>query len=68
MSMMGAKDNETHSYLEVVDAVRQHGARIDADLQELWRRIVFYILISNLRNIADEIPRAALEVYAKVSR
>jgi serine/threonine-protein kinase HipA len=55
MSMLGAKDNETHSYLEVVDAIRQHGAGIDADLEELWRRIVFYILISNtddhLRNL-----------------
>jgi len=55
MSMLGAKDNERHSYLEVVDAIRQHGARIDADLEELWRRIVFYILISNtddhLRNL-----------------
>lgn len=55
MSMLGAKDNETHSYLEVVDALRQHGAGIEADLEELWRRIVFYILISNtddhLRNL-----------------
>ena len=55
MSMLGAKDNETHSYMEVVDAIRQHGAGIDADLEELWQRIVFYILISNtddhLRNL-----------------
>jgi serine/threonine-protein kinase HipA len=55
MSILGAKDNETHSYLEVVDAIRQHGAGIDEDLEELWRRIVFYILISNtddhLRNL-----------------
>jgi serine/threonine-protein kinase HipA len=55
MSMLGAKDDETHSYLEVVDAIRQHGAGIEADLEELWRRIVFYILISNtddhLRNL-----------------
>lgn len=55
MSMLGAKDNETHSYLEVADAVRQHGARIEADLEDLWRRIVFIILISNtddhLRNL-----------------
>jgi serine/threonine-protein kinase HipA len=55
MSMLGAKDNETHSYLEVVDAIRRHGAGIEADLEELWRRIAFYILISNtedhLRNL-----------------
>ena len=26
MSMLGSKDNETRSYLEIVDALRQHGA------------------------------------------
>jgi serine/threonine-protein kinase HipA len=47
MSMLGAKDNETHSYLEIVDALRQHGAAPNADMEALWRRIVFNILISN---------------------
>jgi serine/threonine-protein kinase HipA len=47
MSMLGAKDNETHSYLEIADALRRHGAVPKADLQALWRRIVFSILISN---------------------
>lgn len=47
MSMLGASDNEAHSYIEIVDAVRQHGASPDADSAELWRRIVFSILISN---------------------
>lgn len=55
MGMLGAQDNETHSYLEVGDAMRQHSASIEAELEELWRRIVFYILISNtddhLRNL-----------------
>lgn len=47
MSMLGAKDNETHSYLEMADALRQHGAAPKADMEALWRRIVFNILISN---------------------
>ena len=47
MSMLGAKDNETHSYLEIVDALRQHGAAPKADMEALWRRIVFNILLSN---------------------
>ena len=47
MSMLGAKDNEPHSYLEIVDALRQHGAAPKADMEALWRRIVFNILISN---------------------
>jgi serine/threonine-protein kinase HipA len=55
MSMLGAKDREAHSYLELVDALRQHGAQVEKDLEQLWRRIVFYVLISNtddhLRNL-----------------
>jgi serine/threonine-protein kinase HipA len=47
MSMLGAKDNESRSYLEIADALRQHGAAPKADMQALWRRIVFNILISN---------------------
>jgi serine/threonine-protein kinase HipA len=47
MSMLSAKDNESHSYLEIVDALRQHGAGPKADIEALWRRIVFNILISN---------------------
>jgi serine/threonine-protein kinase HipA len=47
MSMLGARDNETRSYLEIVDALRQHGAAPKADMEALWRRMVFNILISN---------------------
>jgi serine/threonine-protein kinase HipA len=47
MSMLGAKDRETHSYLEIADALRQNGAAPKADIAALWRRIVFNVLISN---------------------
>jgi serine/threonine-protein kinase HipA len=47
MSMLGSKDNDTRSYLEIVDALRQHGAEPKADMKALWRRLVFDILISN---------------------
>src|SRR4029077_13656361 len=47
MSMLGAKDNEIRSYLEMVDALRQHGAAPKEDMEALWRRIVFNVLISN---------------------
>jgi serine/threonine-protein kinase HipA len=47
MSMLGAKDNDTRSYLEIVDALRQHGAAPKEDMEALWRRLVFNILISN---------------------
>ena len=47
MSMLGARDNEPRSYMEFVDALRQYGAAPKEDIQGLWRRIVFSILISN---------------------
>ncbi len=47
MSMLEAKDNEQHSYLEIAYALTQFGANPTNDLEELWRRIVFSILISN---------------------
>ena len=47
MSMLGAKGSDTRSYMEIVDALRQHGAAPKQDMEQLWRRIVFNILISN---------------------
>jgi serine/threonine-protein kinase HipA len=47
MSMLGARDNETRSYLEIVDALRRHGAAPRQDMEALWRRLVFNILVSN---------------------
>jgi serine/threonine-protein kinase HipA len=47
MSMLGATDQETRSYLEFVDALRQHGASPKEDMHALWRRVVFSVMISN---------------------
>jgi serine/threonine-protein kinase HipA len=47
MSMLDAHDNETRSYMEFVDVLRQYGASPKEDMHGLWRRIVFSILISN---------------------
>jgi serine/threonine-protein kinase HipA len=47
MSMLGASDNERRSYLEIADSLRQHSACVKQDIHELWRRLVFNILISN---------------------
>ena len=48
MSMIGSADHEPSSYLEIADAIRRYGATPKSDLQELWKRIVFNILISNV--------------------
>jgi serine/threonine-protein kinase HipA len=47
MSMLGVTDNENHSYLEIVEALRRHGAAVKDDLAQLWRRVVLNVLISN---------------------
>lgn len=47
MSMIGARDNEQHSYLEMAYALAQNGASPAEDMRELWRRIVFTIMVSN---------------------
>ena len=47
MSMLGAKNNEQHSYLDMAYALAQNGGHPNDDMAELWRRLVFTILISN---------------------
>ena len=48
MSMMNMVDGARGSYLELVDVLRTHGSDTDADAAELFRRMVFNILISNV--------------------
>jgi serine/threonine-protein kinase HipA len=45
---VGATEPEEHSYTEIVDAIRVHGADAQANIEELWRRIAFSILITNV--------------------
>jgi serine/threonine-protein kinase HipA len=49
--MLDYKDGLDHtdgvSYLELVDFIMFNGANVDQDLEELWRRIVFSICVTN---------------------
>lgn len=51
MTLLGHIDgedyNEDVSYLELVDFICSNGANVKADLEQLWRRIVFSICVSN---------------------
>ena len=47
MSMLNASDNEEHSYLEIAYNIMQQGYDIENDLAQLFRRLIFNILISN---------------------
>lgn len=51
MTMLGHKDGDSYrdgaGYLEIVDFLTSQGASVESDLQELWTRIVFNIMIAN---------------------
>jgi len=48
MMQLGYYDGEYDaSYLELAQFLTDHGANTQADLAELWRRIIFYIAVSN---------------------
>ena len=47
LTALEASDNDTRSYLEVAEFLRREGAEVNGDLCQLWRRIVFNMLVSN---------------------
>ncbi len=47
-TMLGAVPSSEHSYTEIVDALRVHGAASQADIDELFRRVAFSIAINNV--------------------
>ena len=51
MTLLGKKDGDGGdtgvSYLDLADFLIRHGAQANKDLEQLWRRIVFYICVSN---------------------
>jgi len=48
MSLLQAKDGDRASYPEIVDELSQHGGNTKVDSLELFRRMVFNILVSNV--------------------
>lgn len=49
-TLLGAEpsDVQEHSYTEIVDAIRRYSPRAREDLEELWRRVAFTVLITNV--------------------
>ena len=51
MTMLGYTDGKDHedgiSYLELAEFISENGANVTEDLEELWRRIVFSICVTN---------------------
>ena len=51
MILLGKKDGDGGdtgvSYLDLADFLIKNGSQVNKDLEQLWRRIVFYICVSN---------------------
>ena len=47
-SMLQAGREEERSYVEIADIIRAHCAEPSKDLQQLWRRMLFNLLVTNV--------------------
>ena len=48
-TMLGVSSKESErAYTDIVDAIRQHGSHVQEDIEELWRRIAFSVLVTNV--------------------
>jgi serine/threonine-protein kinase HipA len=51
MTLLGKKDGDGSdtgvSYLDLADFLLRNGAQVNEDLEQIWRRIVFYVCVSN---------------------
>jgi serine/threonine-protein kinase HipA len=48
MSLLGANDGDEATYTDIAECIRMYSAQPKVDLHELWRRIVFSVMIGNL--------------------
>jgi serine/threonine-protein kinase HipA len=47
MTLLEARDGQPRDYLEIAEAIPDHGSMTVADLRQLWRRIAFSIAVHN---------------------
>ena len=45
--MLGIDDDDEHTYTEIADAIRMNAVSPADDLEQLWRRMVFSVLVTN---------------------
>lgn len=48
MSLLGLNDGDEATYTDIAECIRMYSSEPITDLHELWRRIVFNVLIGNL--------------------
>lgn len=47
LTLVGGADGGSYDYLEVVEALTEHGSDVAADLRELYRRVAFGLAVNN---------------------
>jgi len=47
MTLVGGHDGHTADYLEVAEAIADHGSNVRDDLRQLWRRIAVSVALNN---------------------
>lgn len=47
MSLLEARDGESRDYVEIAEALAEHGSDVRKDLAELWRRAAFFLAMNN---------------------
>jgi serine/threonine-protein kinase HipA len=47
MTMLGAQDGDTRSYVEIAGAIEVNSSTVERDLEELFRRVIFSVLTNN---------------------
>ncbi|GEP39619.1 phosphatidylinositol kinase [Nocardioides psychrotolerans] len=48
MTLLRVRDQDRADYLEMAEALSEHGSQVSLDLAELWRRIAFSLIINNV--------------------
>ena len=48
MSLLGLNDGDEATYTDIAECIRMYSSAPTADLHELWRRVVFSVMIGNL--------------------
>ena len=48
MSLLGLGDGDTATYTDIAECIRMYSSAPTEDLHELWRRIVFNVMVGNL--------------------
>ena len=48
MSLLGLNDGDEATYTDIAEVIRMYSSAPTADLHELWRRVVFNVMIGNL--------------------